>query len=202
LGIRATWNCVGLIGTAYPDTLGELVASGQELASHTFHHLDVTTLSRTQVADELARCRLLFHDRFKAEVVGLHPPCDRWSMTLPGILKEQGYRYLIARHEDPRHWHAHDLAYPLSGPVLCIPSVADDWGYIANRWTAHDMQRYWLDRLAMVSAGSVVALGVHPWVLGQHTERFRGLERFLQELTGCGRYVLVTAREVADWYAR
>lgn len=200
--IRATWNCVGLIAEHYPHTLYRLVASQQELASHTYHHVDVTRISRQEIREELILGRTHFAEQFEAEVVGLHPPMDRYSMCLPQVLNSLGFRYLIARDDDVRNWHAHFLRAPFGGEVLCIPSIADDWGYVEARFDAEAMLHFWTQRIAKLVPGRVAAIGFHPWVLGADPSRMQGFADLLDRLVADKGVVLMTAREISDWYER
>jgi peptidoglycan/xylan/chitin deacetylase (PgdA/CDA1 family) len=53
-GVRATFFLVGLRVLQYPYFAREIMAAGHELANHSFHHVNLTRLSRSQVSDELA----------------------------------------------------------------------------------------------------------------------------------------------------
>jgi len=199
-GIRATWNCVGLISEHYPKTLHQLVDSGQELASHTYNHVDVTRISESFLKEELLLCRSRFAKLFGAEVVGLHPPRDRLSMYLPRLLTSIDYRYMIARDNNPKHWHAHYLGTIFGSKILTIPSIADDWRYIENNYDTETMLRLWNERIAMLQPGWVAAIGFHPWVLGASPSRVKQFADFLEGLMTNDSITLSTAREISDWY--
>jgi len=198
--IKATWNCVGLIAEKYPDTLQMLVDRGHELSSHTYHHVDVTNITRDVIVQELRLSRKRFADEFGVEVVGFHPPQDRWSIPLLQAMKLTEYQYLIARDNNPQHWHAHLLKLPFVDQRLCIPSIADDWDYFDNHMVPEIMLRYWEERISMLGPGSVAAIGFHPWVLGASPERLSFFESLVTSLVADDSISLTSGRELLTHY--
>lgn len=201
-GVSATWNCVGLIAEYYPQTLHQLVSLGHELASHTYHHFDATQLSQEVLKEELILCRKTFHQKFGVEIVGLHPPRDRWTIGLPGLLKGIGYRYMILRDDNPRDWHTYRRFSPFGRDILCIPSIADDWGYIEEYQNPGTMFRFWTERIAQLHPGWVAAIGFHPWVLGGEPSRLQEFAALIETLVKDDGITLVTAREVLERFER
>jgi peptidoglycan/xylan/chitin deacetylase (PgdA/CDA1 family) len=201
-GLRATWNCVGLIAEYYPETLADLSASHQEIASHTYHHVDLRSGDKQAIIEELVLCRERFRSQFGVDIVGLHPPRDRFSLKLPGLMKQNGYRYLIARSDNLHHWHTHQLSAPGGESILCIPSIADDWGFIEAGLTDRAMLRFWQERISVLRPGQTAAIGFHPWVLGANPDRLCSFAALIEQLVSDPKIQLLPAREIVDWYER
>lgn len=201
-GLRATWNSVGLIAEHYPETLVALNVAHQEIASHTYHHVDLSSSDQETITEELVLSRERIRRQFGVEVVGLHPPCDRFPLKLPGLMKQNGYRYLMARCSNPRHLHAHLLSAPGGESILCIPSIADDWGFIDAGLTGEAMLHFWQERIAALRPGQTAAIGFHPWVLGAHPDRLQAFASLIEQVVIDPAIQMQPAREISVWYER
>ena len=65
---------------------------GWELASHTVHHLDLTTLDSSQLHEEVASSRKILQDRFGVPVNNFCYPSGRYDDTVIAAVKAAGYR--------------------------------------------------------------------------------------------------------------
>ena len=65
---------------------------GWELASHTVHHLDLTTLDSSQLHEEVANSRKILQDRFGVPVNNFCYPSGRYDSTVIAAIKAAGYR--------------------------------------------------------------------------------------------------------------
>jgi peptidoglycan/xylan/chitin deacetylase (PgdA/CDA1 family) len=65
---------------------------GWELASHTVHHLDLTTLDASQLHEEVANSRKILQDRFGVPVNNFCYPSGKYDNTVIAALKAAGYR--------------------------------------------------------------------------------------------------------------
>jgi peptidoglycan/xylan/chitin deacetylase (PgdA/CDA1 family) len=65
---------------------------GWELASHTVHHLDLTTLDSSQLHEEVATSRKELQDRFGVPVNNFCYPAGRYDNTVIAAVKAAGYR--------------------------------------------------------------------------------------------------------------
>jgi peptidoglycan/xylan/chitin deacetylase (PgdA/CDA1 family) len=63
-----------------------------ELASHTVHHLDLTTLDSSQLHEEVADSRRILQDRFGVTVDNFCYPSGRYDDTVIAAVKAAGYR--------------------------------------------------------------------------------------------------------------
>jgi peptidoglycan/xylan/chitin deacetylase (PgdA/CDA1 family) len=65
---------------------------GWELASHTVHHLDLTTLDSSQLHEEVANSRKILQDRFGVRVNNFCYPSGQYDNTVIAAVKAAGYR--------------------------------------------------------------------------------------------------------------
>jgi peptidoglycan/xylan/chitin deacetylase (PgdA/CDA1 family) len=65
---------------------------GWELASHTVHHLDLTTLDPSQLHEEVANSRKILQDRFGVPVNNFCYPSGQYDNTVIAAVKGAGYR--------------------------------------------------------------------------------------------------------------
>jgi peptidoglycan/xylan/chitin deacetylase (PgdA/CDA1 family) len=65
---------------------------GWELASHTVHHLDLTTLDSSQLHEEVANSRKMLQDRFGVPVNNFCYPSGKYDSTVIAAVKAAGYR--------------------------------------------------------------------------------------------------------------
>jgi peptidoglycan/xylan/chitin deacetylase (PgdA/CDA1 family) len=65
---------------------------GWELASHTVHHLDLTTLDSSQLHEEVANSRKILQDRFGVPVNNFCYPSGQYDNTVIAAVKAAGYR--------------------------------------------------------------------------------------------------------------
>jgi peptidoglycan/xylan/chitin deacetylase (PgdA/CDA1 family) len=63
-----------------------------ELASHTVNHLDLTTLTSTDLHHEVADSRRILQDRFGVPVNNFCYPSGRYDSTVINAVKDAGYR--------------------------------------------------------------------------------------------------------------
>src|SRR4051812_19140462 len=63
-----------------------------ELASHTVHHLDLTTLDSSQLHEEVADSRRILQDRFGVTVNNFCYPAGKYDSTVIAAVKTAGYR--------------------------------------------------------------------------------------------------------------
>lgn len=74
VGARATFFLVGKQVEMYPDLTREIVARGHEVASHSYTHQDLTSLTELDVERELAASRAMIAAVTGVQVVYFRPP--------------------------------------------------------------------------------------------------------------------------------
>ncbi|MDW5593420.1 polysaccharide deacetylase family protein [Conexibacter stalactiti] len=144
-----------------------------------------------------------------AEATGRAPrgwlgPAFTETPDTPRLLAELGARYLL-------DWCCDDQPFPLDiepGPMISVPyspEVNDIPIFIDRCLTGPDFERILLDQFEVMRAqsvrrpGAVMAIGLHPFVIGQPF-RHKYLERALRQIVAHDDVWFATTDEIADWY--
>ena len=96
LGARGTFFFLGEVAADHPGLVRRVAATGHEIAFHGFTHRPVSSMTRAELVDELARGIGLLEEISGAEVRGFRAPTwslspgDRWAFE---ALEEAGIRY-------------------------------------------------------------------------------------------------------------
>ena len=72
--------------------VNKMIAAGWELASHTIHHLDVSTLDASGLETEIAGSKRELQRRFGVRVENFCYPAGHYDAAAVGALKAAGYR--------------------------------------------------------------------------------------------------------------
>lgn len=201
-GIKTTWNCVGLVAEKYPETINQLLADEHEIASHTHSHIVPLNTDAKSLHRDLIQSKKLFKDRFGVELEGFHSPQDGWSRQLFNILLSLDFKYDIAREKNIQSCHASYLLTNKSpaSKVLRIPSIFDDWTFIENEKISDSVLSGWLENLSQVDKGKTVAIGFHPWVLGQTERRIQMVDSLLGHIIQDKQICIYRGCDIAAWY--
>ncbi len=95
-GARATFFVLGWLADHHPAIVREVAARGHEIASHSYWHRKVTTLSRDEFTSDAIRTRELLEQLTGRPVLGYRAPSfsitpsNAWAFD---ALVEAGYRY-------------------------------------------------------------------------------------------------------------
>ncbi len=95
-GVKATFFTLGWIAERNRAAMRAIVDRGHELASHGYDHARVFTLSRTELAEDLAKSRAILEDAAGQAINGYRAPSfsidarNRWAHE---VLAEHGYAY-------------------------------------------------------------------------------------------------------------
>jgi peptidoglycan/xylan/chitin deacetylase (PgdA/CDA1 family) len=68
-----------------------MLRAGWELASHTIHHLDLTTLDAAQLKEEVSGSRAILRREYGVPVDNFCYPSGRYDATVIAALKAAGY---------------------------------------------------------------------------------------------------------------
>jgi peptidoglycan/xylan/chitin deacetylase (PgdA/CDA1 family) len=90
-GIKATFFLVGEKAEKYPDLVRRLAAEGHSIGGHTWSHREIVGLSRTELNDELIRCRDVVRNITGVDSILFRPPRGRIDMASIHRVCEQGY---------------------------------------------------------------------------------------------------------------
>ena len=75
----------------YESNVSAMIAAGWELAAHTIHHLDLTTLDASQLREEVAGSRAILRREYGVPVDDFCYPAGRFDSTVIASVKAAGY---------------------------------------------------------------------------------------------------------------
>ncbi len=75
----------------YTSNVKAMIAAGWELAAHTIHHLDLTTLDASQLKEETAGSRAILRREYGVPVKDFCYPAGRFDATVIAAVKAAGY---------------------------------------------------------------------------------------------------------------
>jgi peptidoglycan/xylan/chitin deacetylase (PgdA/CDA1 family) len=75
----------------YTSNVEAMIDAGWELAAHTIHHLDLTTLDATQLKEEVAGSREILHREYGVPVANFCYPAGQFDETVIAAVKAAGY---------------------------------------------------------------------------------------------------------------
>jgi polysaccharide deacetylase family protein (PEP-CTERM system associated) len=178
-GVRAAFFVVGWIAERYPALVGEIVAAGHEVGSHSYWHRRVYELSPGEFADDLASSVHALEAAGAPRPVAYRAP--EWSINdrAPWALEElvrQGFEVdaskaplkIVGRVTYPRHPHV--LVTTAGNLVEMPPFVADRFGQVMPLGWGWGLRMSSPRRVLATMAdandrGTPVVLTVHPWEL-------------------------------------
>jgi len=109
-GVRATFFLIGQSVESHPHIARSLVAAGHAIGNHSYSHPDLTTLSATEVRDELRRATCAIEDVMDVTPALFRPPFGRRNQGVLEIARELGmtpvmwsaaaYDWTATSHED------------------------------------------------------------------------------------------------------
>jgi peptidoglycan/xylan/chitin deacetylase (PgdA/CDA1 family) len=179
-GIRSTYNVVAQFALAAPAVLADIVRGGHEIASHSFDHSILTTLSRVAIDDNVARAKRIFAE-LGIDIGGHRSPQSAWDDRLLDALTAYGYRWSAENGVEP---YPYRIRQTDSGGLWRFPIADDDWRYESSRYTPAAMVERW-QRIVQdaVWRRKYLAIGFHAWVEAE-PERLEALEEFFRWLVG------------------
>lgn len=128
-GTKATFFVLGWILDKHPDLIRRISEEGHEIASHSYEHSRVSSLSRSEFRSDVARTKSRLEDVTGALVRGYRAPSFSIGANTPWVYDElagAGYSYSSSvfpiRHDHYGQPDAPRFAYrPTSSDILEIP---------------------------------------------------------------------------------
>ena len=220
LGIIATFFTPGHTAETFPETAGEIVAAGHEIAAHGYVHEDFEKLSLDEARDVIRRSAESIERVAGARPRGMRfPP---WAVDGEHfvMLLDEGYTYSSSVMDDVRpHWARGAGVVRHDGPNEAGPDIAlvevpitfitSDFAYFefngygrptlpAGLRNPRDVEQIWLDEFAYNAdrdPGAFTMLMLHPETIGWGG-RIAMLERVLGAMQDRGAR-FVTAEQLA-----
>jgi peptidoglycan-N-acetylglucosamine deacetylase len=93
--VHATFFVIGRCAQEFPELVFRILASGDEVANHTFNHIPLTQLSDQQIEYQIAADGI-FLEQFTGEPLSLfRPPHGRFNAHVVTIAHELGYHTIF-----------------------------------------------------------------------------------------------------------
>ena len=206
--IKATWNCVGLIGEYYPETIKSLIEKDQEVTSHTYSHIVPLRTNRSVLMNDISQAKEFFQNEFNINMRGFHSPQDAWSKPLLEILANLDFDYDIAVEGNKLKHNASYISslkykiFNIGKGIIRIPSFSDDWRLISEKLLPEKMLQHWKMAIGQFYFGKTIAVGFHPWVIGQDDARIDAFETFIKTVASSKDVTTYTGCEIAKWYSK
>ena len=188
-GIRPTFAVNAAIAERYPALLDRLAARGDEILASSWH-MDTLHHGDMPPAEERAlveRTLTTLRQHTGQTVEGWVSPAGAQSWHTPDLVADAGVRYM-------GDWINDDLPYAFSteaGEIVALPlslelddqflignNLHSEWEYATQIKDACD---YLAGQAAATGHGRLLALSLHPWLMGQ-PHRIAALEATLEHL--------------------
>jgi len=174
LGIRASAPTNAAVAARYPSLIADVAGEGWEILAHgrdmdTLHHSGLAEADeKAIVADTMATLRRVSGQKVR----GWLSPAQAESWNTPDLVAEEGVEYLC-------DWVNDDLPYQFrtkAGTIHALPHPTDLDDYtvlIQNHHSDAEFADQIVDQFEVMRAeserygGRVMALALHPWLVGQ-----------------------------------
>ena len=206
-GVKPTFSVNAAIVDRCPRLVERLASRGDEILASSWH-MDTLHHSGMEVGEEAAlidRALRTLREATGQPITGWLSPAGAQSGNTPDLLADRGIRYM-------GDWLNDELPYAFrtkSGDLTALPLSLelDDAFVIANNLHSEreyaeqirDACDYLLAEAGATGAGRLLALSIHPWLLGQ-PHRIAALEAVLEHLAAqTGVWSASGAEIVAAW---
>ena len=207
-GIRASVAVNAAVAVRYPSLLAACIERGWEVIGHglDMDHLHHGALAEDEERRGIGEALRILRDACGQPVRGWLSPAKSESFVTPDLLAEAGIDYLC-------DWVNDDMPYPMHtrhGLIHAMPhpiDIDDATILVQNHHTEDDFRDALCDqfdilyREATPDNGRVMAISLHPWVIGQ-PYRIGALEEALERIMGYEGVWAATGAEILDaWKA-
>src|SRR5690606_34149863 len=193
-GIRSTYNVVARLALDVPQLVAAIARAGAEVASHSYDHSILTTMSRTAIEESLRRTRSVLEE-LGVTVRGHRSPQSAWNADVLDALIACGYAWSAEDGSEPYPYRIRSRG----GRVLWrFPVAGDDWQYEAAGASPREMLDRWRRHVGQaLGRRSHLALGFHPGIEA-HPGRLTAVEEFLHWLAEHDRVEIMPFGDVLD----
>lgn len=190
-----------------PYLLALLKERGDELACHGYH-MDALHYGGQDIEEErelVQRALSTLRDLSGQDITGWLSPARSESENTPDLIAEQGVTYFS-------DWVNDDMPYEFktaAGPITAMPlsNELEDRFILMNNLHSEDSYvhqvcdafDYLLAESKQKGSGRILALNIHPWMLGQ-PHRIGKLEQVLDYLSQSGQVWTAYARDIQAVY--
>lgn len=95
---KVTFFILGYVAERFPEIVALIDTRGHEVASHSYHHIDIVKLSSDKLTDELKNSKVRLEDIIQKPVPGFKAPVSISRNTMPSIIQiaaQTGYKYFV-----------------------------------------------------------------------------------------------------------
>ncbi len=136
---KVTFFILGYVAERFSEIVALIDARGHEVASHSYHHIDIEKLSSDKLTDELRNSKARLEDIIQKPVLGFKTPVPLSLNTIPSIIQiaaQTGYKYFVGPEIVTKTSKSNTLV-PMKireGPeITVVPlSVLKRWGLTAH----------------------------------------------------------------------
>ncbi|MER2061043.1 MAG: polysaccharide deacetylase family protein [Niallia sp.] len=93
--VKGNFFFIGSEAEKYPQVVKNAYENGNLVMSHSYHHVDLTTLSNTEQVDEITRAGLAIQKIIAKEPAMIRPPYGETNESLIENAKDKGYSVII-----------------------------------------------------------------------------------------------------------
>jgi peptidoglycan/xylan/chitin deacetylase (PgdA/CDA1 family) len=200
-GITATFFVPGRVAERHPERVREIVEAGHELAHHGYRHINPTTLSRDEQAEEL-RMGLDALTPFSDNIRGYRSPSWDFGDDMLQLLADAGFAYSSNLMDDVVPYR-HASVPLVEVPVHWVLDDAAHFWFDLDNWTKtiaspDDVLRIWEGEFQGIRAlGGACVVAMHPQVIGR-PGRLAMLDAFMTYVQSHDDVWLATCGEIAD----
>lgn len=207
-GVKPTIAINGAMVERAPYLMDMIKERGDEVLGHGWqmdmlHHGDVALEEERQWVE---RSLYALRERFDQPITGWLSPGRLQSANTPTLLKENGVEYMC-------DWVNDDMPYAFStgaGSIIALPlsSELEDFFILNNNLHSEnsyaeqimDASDYLLEESTQ-QGGRLLALNIHPWMLGQ-PHRIGQLERVLSHITSLDGVWSASASDIVNVWSQ
>ncbi|KAI9279835.1 hypothetical protein BY458DRAFT_553616 [Sporodiniella umbellata] len=114
LNVKATFCVMGAHAKKYPDVIKRAYEAGHQIASHTYSHAHLMSLSNEDIVYEIRATEDAIEKAIGVKPKYIRPPYGEADQRVKALLKQMGYKVLMW-NVDPTDYNVHMIA---EGPEL------------------------------------------------------------------------------------
>ncbi len=103
---KGTWFVLGSLTENYPDLVTRIAAADHEIGTHSYDHVDLTRLSRTQIYSQLSRTKELIESQTGMFWPYFRPTYMAYNDTVLAVAEMLGFLCNVLWSVDPRDYNA------------------------------------------------------------------------------------------------
>ncbi len=115
-GVTATFFVIGVNAENYPEALDKIVASGCEIANHTYSHVRIDKMSEDELYNQIKKCEDVLYDKTGKRPTLFRPPEGRVPQSLLTLSETMGYS-VVLWSIDTLDW-SHNPSEKISATVM------------------------------------------------------------------------------------